>query len=223
MVLDKRSSWDTLQSAAKGIYSILTSPKSRDTFVNTIDKGIINPNMLGQHFSYGWLMTLALHHDLNSSGSYFQKNGFDEEEFVEGSHVAVEHFQECMYRLDKKIVGNIEDIIKELRKEEELDQLKQPQKKGIIDNYDSVDPQMNKEEVLKRTLLMVPTILIKLKNYENKNEEEEYEMMKMVSGQCFEDIESESRESALQCYINDNSKLDYKLESGKVLEVSDEN
>ncbi len=137
MVLPPRSHWDTIQSASYAIYNLFFYPSYRDTFLQNVDNKIINPDILGQ-LEFGFFMSLALHHNLssfhdgddngsftksNSDGSnssasasasskvnvnYFAKYNFDPLEFINGSSLAVEQFQECLYSVDRKLISLIE-------------------------------------------------------------------------------------------------------------------
>ena len=220
MVVPQRSNWDTLLSASQAIYSILFYPKARDTFVQTVDKGIINPSMLGQ-LDFGLFMSLALHHDLYSTSSSFSKNKFDAQEFVEGSHVAIEQFQECLYTLDKQIIGSIEEEIQ-----------KRLTKNGTVavtaaaaadkEETNIMDPNMSL--LTKRLELIEPIVDQEMMKKTNTAEEDEdsleHQMKQMVSKQFLGAIETQFAASVVQCYVNDMLRMDYKLESSNVVEVS---
>lgn len=221
MVVPQRSNWDTLISASQAIYSILFYPKARDTFVQTIDKGIINPSMLGQ-LDFGLFMSLALHHDLHSTDSSFSKNKFDAREFVEGSHMAIEQFQECLYTLDKQIIGSIEGELEKRLAKNYDNKNNAAASNDKEEESTNIDPNMTL--LSKRLELIEPIVDEEMIKKTNTAEEEEdsleHQMKQMVSKQFLSAIETQFAASVVQCYVNDMLRMDYKLESSKVVDVS---
>ena len=209
MKLPPRSSWDTLQSAARGLSSLFFNPLTRDTLVQTIDRGIINPNVL-EKVDYGMWMGLALHHDLNSEYSFFKKYNFDAKEFIEGSKMAVENFQECLYSLDKKIIANIEN---------ELDmQLKRrEQEKEKDEEQETLNPLKNNDLIQD---IVIQQMKLKTKAQDEDEDSLEYQMKQMISTQLLTAIETQFALSVINSYLSDMMRMDYHIDSGKVLNVS---
>ena len=218
MQLPPRSNWDTFQSAIQGVYSIFTHPEGRDTFVQNIDKGIINPTL-------GLLMSFALHHDLNAKDGILKKYKFDAEEFMEGSHVAVETFQECLYRMDKKIIHGIEQ---EIEKNQSLLSSSLPSSLSStiddVENDGAIDLEGELEKVTKRKEIIDQIVneqmKIKQKTQDEDDESVEYQFKQMVSKQFLDTVETQFAASVVQCYLSDLLRMDYRMDSGKILNVS---
>lgn len=107
-LFSNRSQFDILSSAFGATMSIFSSQADRDKFLNTVDKGIINPTIMA-NVDMGFSKSLALYHDLNND--LFQKNGFDIEEFLEGAEPAIERYHEVLRCLESETNA---EILKEL-------------------------------------------------------------------------------------------------------------
>ena len=107
-LFSNRSQFDILSSAFGATMSIFSSQTDRDKFLNTVDKGIINPTIMA-NVDMGFSKSLALYHDLNND--LFQKNGFDIEEFLEGAEPAIERYHEVLRCLENETNA---ELLKEL-------------------------------------------------------------------------------------------------------------
>jgi hypothetical protein len=206
-----RSQWDTLSSAFGTVVSILSSQRDRDKFVDTVNKGIINPSILGQA-DMGLFITLALHHDLNND--LFKKNGFSIEEFMEGAEPALENFQEVLYSLDRQILP---DFVKE------LDVITEAIEDTKVENNET---QVEKSSAL-RTLEKLQHIEKTVKQQADwKKEAEEQpdslygQLYSMVSEQLLEACRLQFVSSVVNCYFNQIPRMAYTLGSGEIQSVS---
>jgi hypothetical protein len=64
-LLKPRTQLETITAAFKTLHGFIFDDKTRHSFVDAVNKGVINPYILGQA-DMGFFVTLALHHNLNS-------------------------------------------------------------------------------------------------------------------------------------------------------------
>mmetsp|Transcript_29340 Transcript_29340/g.42573 ORF Transcript_29340/g.42573 Transcript_29340/m.42573 type:complete len:345 (+) Transcript_29340:155-1189(+) len=115
-----RGTLDVLKSAGNACLSLL-SQQNRDSFLDSLNSGIIRPEVLGQS-EMGMAKILALHNDLSSP--LFSKYKFEVTEFTEGVKPALCRFHEVQSLLqtkvgDEKKEGNKGDDIKDEQLERE--------------------------------------------------------------------------------------------------------
>lgn len=217
MIIPPRSNMDTLYSALQGVYSLFASPNGRNTFVETIDKGIINPNVLGQ-IDFGLFMSLALHHDLNNDNGVLKKYEFDGEEFLMGSQMALEKFQESLYSIDKDIIMNIEKEIEMVRQDGDTDDnLSEEEMPGREIEKKTMELEQRKELIER---LVEEQMEMKKSTQQEDEDSLAHQMKQMLSKQFLDAIETQFSASVVQCYVNDLLRMDYKLGSGEVLNAA---
>jgi len=106
-IIPPRTPVDTWSSAIQACVSLLNQ-RSRDSFLKTVNKGIIDPAVLGR-VDGGVTATLALFHDLNSP--HFQEsNSFDVEEFMEGVGSALQNYEDVLTSLESRDVITTEGL-----------------------------------------------------------------------------------------------------------------
>jgi hypothetical protein len=64
-LLKPRTQLETITAAFKTLHGFIFDDTTRHSFVEAVNKGVINPYILGQA-DLGFFVTLALHHNLNS-------------------------------------------------------------------------------------------------------------------------------------------------------------
>lgn len=64
-LIKPRTQFETVSAAFKTLHGFIFDYKTRNSFVEAVNKGVINPYILGQA-DMGFFVTLALHHNLNS-------------------------------------------------------------------------------------------------------------------------------------------------------------
>lgn len=69
-LLKPRTQLETITAAFKTLHGFIFDDKTRHSFVDAVNKGVINPYILGQA-DMGFFVTLALHHNLNSVSGLF--------------------------------------------------------------------------------------------------------------------------------------------------------
>jgi hypothetical protein len=209
-LIKPRSQWDTLSSAFATVVSILSSQSDRDKFVDTVNKGIINPSILGQA-DMGLFITLALHHDLNND--HFKKNGFSIEEFMQGAEPALENFQEVLYSLDRQILPDFVTM---------LDKMTEAIEDTKIEN-DEADVTNSALRIVEK-LPQVENAVREQSDW--KKEAEEHpdslygQLYAMVSEQLLEACRLPFVPSVMKCYFNQIPRMAYTTGSGEIQSVS---
>jgi|AntRauTorckE5430_2_1112549.scaffolds.fasta_scaffold24451_1 hypothetical protein len=209
-LLKPRSQWDTLTSAFATTLSILSSQTDRDKFVETVNKGIINPKILGQA-DMGFFMTLALHHDL--SNDLFQDNGFNVEEFMEGAEPSLERFQEVLYSLDRDVLPGFTKGLKEALEDtgdamadvKTVTDIKDLE--ATIEKVKGIEKTMGDEADWKKKAEEQPNSLYG-------------QLYGMVSEHLMDACEKQFVTSVMNCYMNQIPRMCYTLESGEIHNVS---
>jgi hypothetical protein len=205
-ILKPRSQWDTLSSAFATTLSILSSQSDRDHFVETVNKGIINPSIIGQA-DFGFFMTLALHHDLEKFKSY----DFDVEEFVETAEPALERFQEVLYSLDNEVLPEFANEVSEMAKKQDGEV--PPSVTNVQDLAEAMDTMQDIEKTLGEQAV-----------WKEKAEEDPDslygQLHAMVSEQLLDSCERQFKQSVLHCYMNQQPRMNYTLNSGAIQNVS---
>ena len=209
-LLKPRSQWDTLSSAFATSVSILSSQTDRDNFVETVNKGIINPAVLGQA-DMGFFMTLALHHDLNND--LFKKTGFNAEDFMVGAEPALERFQEVLYSLDRSVLP---EFTKGLKKAMEADEDDTIEVKAVTDIKDLI--------ATTEKLKGLETAMEEQADWKKKGKEDPEslygQLYGMVSEQLMDACEKQFVTSVMHSYMNQIPRMCYTLESGEIHNVS---
>jgi hypothetical protein len=209
-LLKPRSQWDTLSSAFATSVSILSSQTDRDNFVETVNKGIINPAVLGQA-DMGFFMTLALHHDLNND--LFKKTGFNAEDFMVGAEPALERFQEVLYSLDRSVLP---EFTKGLKKAMEADEDDTIEVKTVTDIKDLI--------ATTEKLKGLETAMEEQADWKKKGKEDPEslygQLYGMVSEQLMDACEKQFVTSVMHSYMNQIPRMCYTLESGEIHNVS---
>lgn len=216
-LLKPRSQWDTLTSAFATTLSILSSQTDRDKFVETVNKGIINPGILGQA-DMGFFMTLALHHDL--SNDLFLDNGFNVEEFMEAAEPSLERFQEVLYSLDRNVLPGFTKGLKEaLEKDGDGGHEDEGAKTEVKTVTDIKDSEATMEKVQG-----IETAMQGEANWKKKAEENPEtlygQLYGMVSEQLMDACEKQFVTSVMHCYMNQIPRMCYTLESGEIHNVA---
>ena len=98
-LIPPRTTFDRLGSAAKGTVSLLQSGEKRDELLETINKGTIRPDVLGNSY-LGIGMTVSLYNDLENP--LLKENGFNADQFLEGVKPALESFHDIQGSLRNK-------------------------------------------------------------------------------------------------------------------------
>lgn len=211
-LIKPRSQWDTLSSAFATVVSILSSQSDRDKFVDTVNKGVINPTILGQA-DMGFFMTLALHHDLNND--LFKRNGFSIEEFMQGAEPALENFQEVLYSLDRQILP---DFVKKL---DTITETMDDETK--IDVGDVTDVKNGALGTLE-TLQSMEKIVKEQCDWKNEAKERPDslygQLYAMVSEQLLEACRLQFLSSVMNCYFNQIPRIAYTLDSGEIQSIA---
>ncbi len=205
-ILKPRTQWDTLSSAFATTLSILSSQSDRDQFVETVNKGIINPSILGQA-DFGFFMTLALHHDLEKLKSH----DFDVEEFVDAAEPALETFQEVLYSLDKEALPEFINELSDMMKEQD------------IGPPSSLNDMQNLAEVLGKMQEIEKNLADHTAWREKADQDPESlhgKLHAMVSHQLLDSCERQFKQSVIQCYMNQLPRMNYTLGSGEISNVS---
>jgi len=191
-LVQPRTQWDTIYSCVSSIHSILFNQTSRDSFVDSIDKGIIKPTILGQAV-FGSSLTLALHHDMTSD--LFKERGgdFNIEEFMAGAEPALESFTETLYSLDNEKTAFVKDQLKLLKKEEDSEE------KSERDNQqEHLVPDIDTEGIEK--------ILQKMSESNSSLSEE---LSNMISSELLNACEMQFTASILHSYISGSPRIKY--------------
>eukprot|EP01083_Nonionella_stella_P269456 911692_1 len=200
-LVQPRTQWDTIYSCVSSIHSILFNQTSRDSFVDSIDKGTIKPAILSQSV-FGSTLTLALHHDMTSD--LFKERGgdFNIEEFLVGVEPAIESFTETLYSLDNEKTALIKDQLKLLKKEEDSEA------KSEKDNtQEHVVPAIDTEgieEILQKVL-------------ESSSDLSE-ELSNMISSELLNACEMQFTASILHSYISGAPRIKYVPGSCTILD-----
>lgn len=215
-----RSHWDTVSSAFATVVSLVSSQNDRDKFIETVDKGIINPSILGKA-DMGVFMTFALHHDLNND--LFKRHDFQVEEFMEGAEPALESFQETLYSLDKSILPAFIKNLKEALEDEANDAEEEGEKSKDSIQSIATSTFANStmtEDKLKR----MEDAVLKGSDWKKKAEEEPdslyAELSGMISDQLLKSCESQFVMSVMSCYMNKVPRMSYELETGKISDIA---
>mmetsp|Transcript_24992 Transcript_24992/g.54805 ORF Transcript_24992/g.54805 Transcript_24992/m.54805 type:complete len:395 (+) Transcript_24992:282-1466(+) len=98
-VIPQRTMTQTFFSAFNGMVSLL-SEKNRVGFVDALEKGIVQEEVLSQA-SAGPMMMLSLFHELQNP--LFKKNQFDANQFLEGVVPALENFHNVSAALENEL------------------------------------------------------------------------------------------------------------------------
>ncbi|CAB9503509.1 expressed unknown protein [Seminavis robusta] len=98
-LIPQRGLWDTIYSGTKGIISLISSEKSRRSFMASIESANINAEVLKQA-RFGNMLTIALFHDLQDP--VWEKYNFDVSDFLMGVKPALRNFHETMGQLQNE-------------------------------------------------------------------------------------------------------------------------
>lgn len=211
-----RNPSDTWSSAFSACLSFFDQT-SRDNFISTVNKGIINPPVLGQADG-GFASILALHHDLNSP-LFRHSNTFDVEEFMEGVGIALENYEEVLTNLEsrdftKMDEGGAKKIVDEKSSEAKDDGTLE----SVVDNVK--EEGMNAKEVAAAMAAEGMGIVAKKVDWrsvaEKSPESLEGQLLCMLSDQCFNTLQSDKR----RILLRGDKRMNYIKESGEVQNVS---
>mmetsp|Transcript_23586 Transcript_23586/g.65458 ORF Transcript_23586/g.65458 Transcript_23586/m.65458 type:complete len:369 (+) Transcript_23586:192-1298(+) len=125
-IIPQRTMTQTIYSAFNGMVSLF-SEKTRSGFIDALEKGIIQEEVLSQATA-GPMVMLSLFHELQNP--LFNKNDFDPNQFLEGVVPALENFHNVSAALENEL----HDVIK-----------KSPEKsadEGSNETSDSVDDSL---------------------------------------------------------------------------------
>lgn len=212
-----RNPSDTWSSAFSACLSFFDQ-KSRDNFISTINKGVINPPVLGQADG-GFASILALHHDLNSP-LFRHSDTFDVEEFMDGVGIALENYEEVLTNLESRDftsmdTGGVQNISNDVCASETKDDGR------VESDEDSViDRIMGAKEVA--TAIAAEGIGIVAKKVDWKSvadkspESLEGQLSSMLSDQCFNMLQNDKR----RILLRGNKRMNYIEESGEVQNVA---
>jgi len=211
-----RNPSDTWSSAFSACLSFFDQT-SRDNFISTVNKGIINPPVLGQADG-GFASILALHHDLNSP-LFRHSNTFDVEEFMEGVGIALENYEEVLTNLEsrdftKMDEGGAKKIVDEKSSEAKDDGTLE----SVVDNVK--EEGMNAKEVAAAMAAEGMGIVAKKVDWrsvaEKSPESLEGQLLCMLSDQCFNTLQSDKR----RILLRGDKRMNYIKESGEVQNVA---
>lgn len=206
-----RNPSDTWSSAFSACISFFDQ-QSRNNFISTVNKGIINPPVLGQADG-GFFSILALHHDLNSP-LFRHSDTFDVEEFMDGVGGALENYEEVLTNLESRdftsMDGGVSDNISNACDDETLG-----------NDEDSVDKTaMNAKGMAAAMAAEGMGIVAKEVDWksiaEKSPESLEGQLAEMLSEQCFNMLQSDKRRILLQ----GNKRMKYVKDSGEVQNVA---
>jgi len=200
-LLEFRSQWDVLYSAASCIHSLLSDQSKRDSLVSLIDDNVIRPDALGQA-DFGSALTLALHHDLTSDLFCDRAGEFCVKEFLKGVEPALERFHEVLYSLD---LQNIAGIREKLQTIQSCDVSKS--KSGNAIDTQKIERILSDQSTWISSAEKDPSSLVG-------------QLLQMTSPNLLQAWEMQFTESVLYCYANMESRMEYLPESGQVTNVS---
>ena len=98
-IIPPRSFFQMFISASQGAFSLIDE-KSRETFINSLEKGIINESVIAQASS-GPMLMLSLFNDLQNP--LFKKHDFDATQFLEGAGPALENYHNLSGALENEL------------------------------------------------------------------------------------------------------------------------
>eukprot|EP00553_Chaetoceros_curvisetus_P003077 CAMPEP_0204612148 /NCGR_PEP_ID=MMETSP0717-20131115/245_1 /ASSEMBLY_ACC=CAM_ASM_000666 /TAXON_ID=230516 /ORGANISM="Chaetoceros curvisetus" /LENGTH=380 /DNA_ID=CAMNT_0051624101 /DNA_START=39 /DNA_END=1181 /DNA_ORIENTATION=+ len=199
-LLEFRSQWDVLYSAASCIHSLLSDQSKRDSLVSLIDDNVIRPDALGQA-DFGSALTLALHHDLTSDLFCDRAGEFCVKEFLKGVEPALERFHEVLYSLD---LQNIAGIREKLQTIQSCDVSKS--KSGNAIDTQKIERILSDQSTWISSAEKDPSSLVG-------------QLLQMTSPNLLQAWEMQFTESVLYCYANMESRMEYLPESGQVTNV----
>lgn len=188
-----RSTWDILKSAGNACLSLLSQEK-RDDFVDTLNKGIINPQVLAQA-DMGAAMILSLYNDLHSP--LFSKYRFKIEDFIEGAKPALERFHDVQACVQNELYERKDLEGNKVNEEKDEDVLK------VENGNDGKDRVKNELEKLGSEIIRLEKDLQqKLELNWRKQAKEDQDslagqLMAMVTPEYFDVIENFSRTNFL--------------------------
>jgi len=116
-----------LFSAARGAASLLRDVQTRNDFLETLDKQIINEGVISQA-TWGPMMMLSLFHDLQNP--LFKRNNFDAAEFLEGVGPALERFHNVSGALENQL-RTLQEQAKKKKSSEENDSTSKAEKEEV--------------------------------------------------------------------------------------------
>jgi len=215
-----RNPSDTWSSALSACISFIDQ-QSRNNFIATVNKGIINPPVLGQADG-GFASILALHHDLNSP-LFRHSNTFDAEEFMDGVGTALENYEEVLTNLESRDFTSMDGgVVDKIIGDENLSEAK--------DNKDAGSEDLGEDSVVENTMsakeaaaamaaegMGIVAKKVDWKSVAEKSPESlEGQLASMLSEQCFSMLQSDKRRILLQ----GNKRMNYIKDSGEVQNVA---
>lgn len=208
-----RSQWDTLTSAFATTLSILSSQSDRDKFVETVNKGVINPSILGQS-NMGLFKTLALYHDLNNE--LIQKHEFDIEDFLETAEPALERFNDVIHSFTKEELPGFTKAMNKVAKEEKV-----PESKAAVKSMAEVMKMFQQVQDLEKALIEETGGWNDVVEEEN-SESFHAQLQAMVSDQLMEKYETSNLQTSIIDYLNSERKQQHFVtDSGEIQDVSE--
>jgi hypothetical protein len=103
-LIPQRTIWETFSKAWSGAFNLLFDQKSRDRYLDCIQKGVIRDDVFwrnGTNSAMGPILVLALYQELHNP--LLKSSGFDAHEFLEGVKPAIEAFHNTEKCLDNKV------------------------------------------------------------------------------------------------------------------------
>jgi hypothetical protein len=231
-LLKPRTQLETITAAFKTLHGFIFDDKTRHSFVDAVNKGVINPYILGQA-DMGFFVTLALHHNLNSEPLSKYKNQFQAEEFLEGSEAALESFQETLYSLDKKVLKDVQEEWIKIQKLEERVDTNDTQssmvEKGANDKEtdhqkDHMDEIFKKANMSLEKIELLEQAISAHGDWKAMAEEDPDSLYgqfyNMVSDPLLEACKNQFMQSVKHCFLLKIPRMDYELESGKIQDIA---
>lgn len=239
-LLKPRTQLETITAAFKTLHGFIFDDKTRHSFVDAVNKGVINPYILGQA-DMGFFVTLALHHNLNSEPLSKYKNQFQPEEFLEGSEAALENFQETLYSLDKQVlkqvqeewikVQNMNETVETNNDDPSIETKDEAAEAAAAVATSAEDhPKDHMNEIFKRANMSLDMIE-KLEqvisahgDWKGKAEEDPESLhgqfYKMVSDPLLEACKNQFMQSVKHCFLLNVPRMDYELGSGTIQDIA---
>jgi len=213
-----RNPLDTWSSALSACLSFIDE-QSREKFMTTVSKGIINPPVLGQA-NGGFASILALHHDLNSP-LFRHSDTFDVEEFMDGVDSALENYEEVLTSLESRDFTSLDASVIDGKEKERIKNTSESNDNENLDNCDGVtETAMGSINVAAAMAAEATGIVTKKVDWtttaKKSPESLEGQLAGMVSEQCFDVLQNDKR----RILLHGNKRMNYIENSSEVQNVA---